>query len=351
MAVLLSASTACAGRVEEQTVGQLPSDAGTSSGADGSTGTTDATEASSDTSTACIAGDSSPGGGPVTLASNQALYYSDALAVDAVNVYWTAGTSDGRVMAVPINGGSVFTFASGQSGAGGIAASGGSVFWTDDPSSGPTAVGLVMSATGGAVATLASAQWGPVSIAASGTTAFWTDNNGGTVMRGETGSAPVTLASGQMNPGAIAVYQSSVYWIASGAIVEWQGGEVHTVASGPSVGSGPVFGTIAAGSTGVYWTEDFALAAGGGGAVVFAPSSGGPPQTLATERLGAYGIAVDAQSVYWTTPTALVKMPLLGGRATTLATTPLTLQALSVAVDCTSVYWTTADRVMKLTPK
>jgi len=293
----------------------------------------------------------------VTLASNQALYYPISLAVDPVNVYWTAGTgSDGRVMAVPIAGGNVITLASGQVGAMGIAASGGSVYWTNDVSSGPTANGFVMSAKGGALATIASAQWGPWGIAASGTNVFWTDTNGGTVMRGGTGSAPVTLASGQMEPTAIAVYQGAVYWEvsgdtgANGAIMRLQGGVVQTVASVPSADPSVLYGTIAAGSTGVYWTEDFPAHAGGGGAVVFAPPSGGV-KTLATEPTGAYGIAVDTQNVYWTTPTALVKMPLTGGCATTLATTPASYQALSVAVDSTSVYWTTAGSVMKFTPK
>jgi hypothetical protein len=348
LALLLTTSTACTGRVEAQSGGQASSDAGPSRDAATEDGSTAASDAGMDTA---VAGDdSSVGSGLVTLASNQALYSPISLAVDAVNVYWTAGTSDGRVMAVPIHGGSVVTVASGQSGAIGIAASGGSIYWTDDTSSGPTANGFVMTATGGAVATLASAQWGPWAIAASGATAFWTDVNGGTVMRGQAGSAPVTLASGQMSPTAIAVYQSAVYWRATGAIMSWQGGAVQTIAADSSVGSGSLFGTIAAGSTGVYWTEDLAPSAGGGGAIVFAPPSGGR-QTLATEPAGAYGIAVDSQSVYWTTPTALVKMPLLGGKATTLATGPASWQALSVAVDSTSVYWTTSGSVMKLTPK
>jgi len=302
---LLVASTACTGKIEAQQEPLPSGDAGTSSAAstgDGSVGTSDA---SSDAVPTGI-GDSSVGGGLVTLATNQALYYPISLAVDPVNVYWTAGTSDGRVMAVPVAGGSVFTLAPGQNGA--------------------------------------------LGIAASGTTVFWTDANGGTVMRGGTGSAPVTLASGQMNPSAIAVYQSTVYWEAVGAIMRWQGGVVQTVASDPSVGSGSLFNAIAAGSTGVYWTEDFPANAGGGGAVVFAPLSGGV-KTLAKEPTGAYGIAVDTQNVYWTTPTALVKMPLAGGSATTLATSPASFQALSVAVDSTSVYWTTAGSVMKFTPK
>ena len=346
---MLVASTACTGKIEAQQEPQPSDDAGTSSGAstrDGSVGTSDA---GSDAGPAGI-GDSSVGGGLVTLATDQALYYPISLAVDPVNVYWTAGTSDGRVMAVPIAGGSVFTLAPGQNGALGIAASGGSVYWTDYVSSGPTANCLVMSATGGALATIASAQRGSFGIAASGTTVFWTDANGGTVMRGGTGSAPVTLASGQMNPTSIAVYESTVYWTVAGAIMRWQGGVVQTVASDPSVGSGSLFNAIAAVSTGVFWTEDFPANAGGGGAVVFAPLSGGV-KTLAKEPTGAYGIAVDTQNVYWTTPTALVKMPLAGGSATTLATSPASYQALSVAVDSTSVYWTTAGSVMKFTPK
>jgi hypothetical protein len=80
------------------------------------------------------------------------------------------------------------------------------------------------------------------------------------------------------------------------------------------------------------------------------PLAGGV-KTLAKEPTGAWGIAVDTENVYWTTPTALVKMPLAGGSATTLATSPASSQAPSVAVDSTSVYWITAVSVMKFTPK
>ncbi len=107
LALLLTTSTACTGRVEAQSGGQASSDAGPSRDAATEDGSTAASDAGMDTA---VAGDdSSVGSGLVTLASNQALYSPISLAVDAVNVYWTAGTSDGRVMAVPIHGGSVVT--------------------------------------------------------------------------------------------------------------------------------------------------------------------------------------------------------------------------------------------------
>jgi sugar lactone lactonase YvrE len=48
-------------------------------------------------------------------------------------------------------------------------------------------------------------------------------------------------------------------------------------------------------------------------------------------------VAVDAESVYWPIGAAVVKVPLDGGKATTLASTAY---AQAIAIDKESVYWT-----------
>lgn len=69
-------------------------------------------------------------------------------------------------------------------------------------------------------------------------------------------------------------------------------------------------------------------------------------------------MVVDATSAYWTTQTAIMKAPLGGGTAVTLASGQS--GPVKVVVDATSVYWTNegtvannlADgSVVKLTPK
>src|SRR5699024_8147416 len=59
--------------------------------------------------------------------------------------------------------------------------------------------------------------------------------------------------------------------------------------------------------------------------------------TLTPGQDSPHDIAVDSASVYWTTTATVMKVPLGGGSATTLATPP---SAVGIAIDSTSVYWT-----------
>ena len=103
-------------------------------------------------------------------------------------------------------------------------------------------------------------------------------------------------------------------------------------------------------ATSVYWTT---CGDPTGGSVLKVPKIGGEPITLATgDRLS--GIAVDAVNVYWIAGSedgsvgAVMKVPVNGGAATTLAARPG--QPANIAVDDTSVYWTEqmAGSVMRM---
>jgi len=83
--------------------------------------------------------------------------------------------------------------------------------------------------------------------------------------------------------------------------------------------------------------------------VIKAPLAGGAIVTLCTLSAStagaAFNIAVDATTVYWTgrdgTTGTLMKVPVGGGTATTLATGPSPFNAL--AIDATTVYFASAD--------
>jgi hypothetical protein len=79
------------------------------------------------------------------------------------------------------------------------------------------------------------------------------------------------------------------------------------------------------------------------------------PQIIASGQFGVHGIAVDGTSVYWVTSSAgnasdgtVMKAPVAGGAATTLATGQAAPRA--IAIDATNVYWTNfyGNSVMKV---
>jgi hypothetical protein len=305
-----------------------------------------------------------------------------SIAVDATSVYWTdsGGNCDsggcGRVMKVSLAGGAPTTLASGLPYPHDIAVDATNVYWTDSSA--------IMKAplNGGIPTTLASGQSDVGYIAIDATNAYWTDGNVGrncdgglcgTVMKAPlAGGTPVALASGLASPGPIAADSTSVYWITA---IGLDTGISEVVAMRVSLAGGPpttlasdlVGGQIAIGiavdGTGVYETVN--------DMVKKFPLGGGTAATLASAEKHPTAIAVDATSVYWTDEGdfgpgkfgigppigngTIMKMPLSGGAATTLASGQNV--PVDIAVDATSVYWVVQDlsgtsgAVMKLTPK
>jgi hypothetical protein len=108
-----------------------------------------------------------------------------------------------------------------------------------------------------------------------------------------------------------------------------------------AVGPGGVFGTGSEGNGGDLTIVKVPLA--GGATTPIVPSST-LPQTASS-----YGIAVDTQSVYWTSfrdPCTVYKAPLTGGTPTTLAT--VSGPCFGIAVDSRRVYFAAASGVMSV---
>jgi hypothetical protein len=166
------------------------------------------------------------GGTPLTLATGDLTLSKHGIAVNSTDVYWAefnyacGGTDQpcspglGRVMRVPVGGGTPSVVASRQSGADSIALDATHVYWTNYNE------GTVMSVplAGGKPTTLASGQVAMNDITVDATSVYWTkyvdfgSHNGAVMKVALAGGTPVTLASAQ-TPTGIAVDDTSLYWL------------------------------------------------------------------------------------------------------------------------------------------
>jgi len=166
------------------------------------------------------------GGLPVTLATGDLTLSKHGVAVNSTDVYWAefnyacAGTDQpcnpglGRVMRVPVGGGTPSVVASRQSGANSIALDATHVYWTSYND------GTVMKVplAGGTPTTLASGQVAMNDLTADGTSVYWTKygdtglQDGAVMKVALAGGTPVTLAPAHL-PTGIAVDATSVYWL------------------------------------------------------------------------------------------------------------------------------------------
>jgi hypothetical protein len=86
----------------------------------------------------------------------------------------------------------------------------------------------------------------------------------------------------------------------------------------------------------VYWNT-FGTAGGPTGTTMKVPIGGGPSVTIASGQLNPYGIAVDANNVYWTNDPYIMKSPIGSSAPTPFASEQD--QPAFVATDGTNVYW------------
>jgi hypothetical protein len=239
----------------------------------------------------------------------------------------------------------------------GVAIDGTSVYWTSLPAHLPDPGGLnaIVKAPigGGAVTTLESVTTpalGPVLVDA--TSIYWFDE--GAVRKADKtdGHNAIVLA----NPFGgsfygMAIDATSLYWCGAssdmavgGAVVmkvDKMGGSPITLAAEPQFWNA----SPAVDATNVYYATGRPPTMNGvSGAVVSVPVAGGTPRTLVSGPDVYVGsVAVEGSYVYYVTepylqgPDTLMRVPVGGGAATTLASESAPIVAL--AVDSTNVYW------------
>jgi hypothetical protein len=263
------------------------------------------------------------------------------LAIDDVNVYWTE-PADGQIKKVAKAGGTPVVLATGLPRPGAIAVHSGSIYWTD------SVAGTVsmLPIDGGSQVVLAAAQPGPDAIAVDATDAYFWNINDRTIRR-VSGSVVVTVASGQAAV-AIALDATNVYWatVDDGRVRKLSrvGGTVVTLAASPltNPNAGPptdygAWGIAVNGPT-IYWTDRAQVSGLDPGLVLSVPLNGGPTSTLATQRVGVLAITADPSGIYWTESAGVGNIATLrGGHPVILASRQENPQA--IATDAANVYW------------
>jgi hypothetical protein len=295
-----------------------------------------------------------------------------SIAIDTENVYWYS--AGGAVKRVPLGGGSIVTLASGTPALGAtghryLAVDGTNVYWIT-----PTALNAAPLAGGPTTALTALPVSGSnpnpgtlsaSSIAVGGGYVYWGDLSDQIMRIPVAGGTPELLASGTYVT-EIALDETNLYATSGKSVIEvpLAGGPVTTLATGTFPAS------IAVDADDVYWSDngmemhdpDYPPDVQGAnvnfGMVMKTPLQGGSATTLATSvgtRRGweASFVAVDASNVYWLENTSgdpgqVVKVPIVEGNAVTVACATATL---SMAIDATSVYFGDYGALQKVTPR
>jgi hypothetical protein len=248
----------------------------------------------------------------------------NAMTLDKDTVYWvTAAISGGSVKKLPKTvSAPIVTLATAQGDLTGIANDGTNVYYTSQAT--PIDGGKVLSVpmAGGSPTPIAASQYKPQKIAHSGGSIFWTNAGGGNAGKAQVWSwkvgagntVPLFTGIATDSPYGVTVDGSSVYFSVAGLShtvqsVAVAGGNASIVTTLPTSPSIPTPGDVL-----VVGTRAYVMDIGGGGipAGLWAADlpSGMPKQVgVATSTGGS--VAGDAKGIYWSDPN--------GGKVWTLA--------------------------------
>lgn len=201
------------------------------------------------------------------------------------------------------------------------------VYWSEDGS-----IKKVIK-TGGVVTTLASGLNGPSDIAADSSDVYWAEYYPAAIKKvGQNGGTVTTLATPLTNGSTVALTDTSVVWPDAGIKMVGKNGGTTTEVVSALLTHGAY--KIATDADSMYWTEY-----GPGGNVKKSIFGSGMVTTLVSQEDFASAITVDSTDVYWSGGGALKKISKNGGTVTTLDTGA----GYRIVLDSTYVYWIVFD--------
>jgi hypothetical protein len=262
----------------------------------------------------------------VTIAEGQASPHDLAIVGSQGLAFWS-NASGGAIMTSRLDPTKATSLITGLGRPEGVAVDGANVIWTDLTSNQVSSAALTVDGVGAhyggkttVLATPDAMASAPRRVAASNGLWCWSyeiklDSSGGVVAcldASTPGNAPVAAAAGQYTPRSIAVVATS------------------------------------AGKGTVYFASFAARGAHGG--VYSVPSTGGTPKELTTGHAGfedgedyPSGLALDGDTIYWTSRTRGAVMRLAGGTLTEIATHQRNPGAIAVGKD--AIYWVNEGNV------
>jgi len=302
---------------------------------------------------------------PQVLASNLPVEAAFGIAVDSTTVYvWPI--DPGPVLAIPIDGGTA-TPVGIQADAFALAVDERRIYWSD----GSSILACDKSNCTGSTVLLAASQLHVLDLAIDDTNVYWGTISGdanrdlGTIMKvNKNGGVPLDAGGAPLDGGAaldagatldenapvqlagagfpsnVAVDATYVYWVEMQAPnsgvkrVPIGGGTPSQLADSDLIGA-----------MGLALDADNVYFMNGARALYRVSKNGGPPQVMLSSLGTALGLETDGTNLYIGADPALVKVPLAGGFASPLATN---LGASYIALDANNVYVAGGDTVLKV---